>query len=192
MHAEAHGISEADRDAVAAWLSAQVPTQVASLTPDEPTVLAGTKELTERVCATCHAVCLDGSPDGAAPNLTLQTTPYIFETLLNFNANQRHNGQMVQMARNLTSDEIGSLATFIGGLPPVAVPQTLDAASIARGEALALNGDPARALPACATCHGVSAAEHLPLLPDLTASRQPILSAACGNLTVARRPAPPD
>jgi cytochrome c553 len=75
MHAEAHGMSEADRDAVAAWLSVQVPTQVASLTPDEPAVLAGTKELTERVCATCHAVGLDGSPDGAAPNLTLQTTP---------------------------------------------------------------------------------------------------------------------
>jgi cytochrome c553 len=74
---------------------------------------------------------------------------------------------MVQMARNLTSDEIGSLATYIGGLPPVAVPQTLDAASIMRGEALALNGDPARALPACATCHGVSAAEHLPLFARL-------------------------
>lgn len=167
MHAEAHGMSQADRDAVAAWLAAQVPTKVASLSLDAMPVSADIQEMTVKVCATCHEAGLSGSTDGHTPNLTLQTAPYLLETLHSFHLNNRHNGQMVQMARNLTNAEIESLAAFIGAMPPSARPQELDAAAIARGKDLALNGDPDRGLPACTTCHSASAVEALPLFARL-------------------------
>ncbi len=167
MHAEAHGMSQDDRDAVAAWLAAQVPTKVASVRQDAVPVSAEIQEMTVKVCATCHEVGLSGSKDGNAPNLTLQTAPYLFETLHSFHLNKRHNGQMVEMARNLTTAEIESLAAYIGGMPPSPRPQELDAAAIARGKQLALNGDPDRDLPACATCHSAAAVEALPLFARL-------------------------
>lgn len=109
MHAEAHGMSEADRDAVAAWLAAQAPTKVAALAATPVPVSAQIQDLTGKVCAKCHEADLAGSRDGNAPNLTLQTAPYLFETLHAFHLNKRHNGQMVDMARNLTPAEIESL-----------------------------------------------------------------------------------
>lgn len=167
MHAEAHGMSQADRDAVAAWLAAQVPTKVATADQSAAPVSAQIKEMTAKVCASCHEADLSGSKDGHVPNLTLQTSPYLRETLHSFHLNQRHNGQMVEMTRPLTSAEIESLAAFIGDMPPVARPQTLDAAAIARGKELAVNGDPEREWPACTTCHGASAVAALPLFARL-------------------------
>lgn len=167
MHAEAHGMSEADRDAVAAWLAAQAPTKVAALAATPVPVSAQIQDLTGKVCAKCHEADLAGSRDGNAPNLTLQTAPYLFETLHAFHLNKRHNGQMVYMARNLTPAEIESLSAFIGAMPPLARPQELDAAAIARGKDLALNGDPKRELPACTTCHGATAVTALPLFARL-------------------------
>lgn len=52
-------------------------------------------------------------------------------------------------------------------MPPLARPQELDAAAIARGKDLALNGDPKRELPACTTCHGATAVTALPLFARL-------------------------
>jgi cytochrome c553 len=167
MHAEAHGMSQGDRNAVAAWLAAQVPTKVAALDATPVPVSVEIKDLTGKVCAKCHEAGLIGSPDGDAPNLTLQTAPYLFETLHAFHLNKRHNSQMVEMARNLTTPEIESLAAFIGAMPPVARPQELDAAAIARGKELALNGDPDRELPACTTCHAAAVVEALPLFARL-------------------------
>ncbi len=167
MHAEAHGMSQADRDAVAAWLSAQVPTKVANVSKGVVPISAEVQEMAVKVCATCHEPDLTGSKDGHAPNLTLQTAPYLFETLHNFHLNKRHNGQMTEMARNLTTAEIESLAAFIGGMPPSARPQQFDATAIERGKTLAQNGDPARELPACTTCHGAAAVEALPLFARL-------------------------
>ena len=167
MHAEAHGMSQTDRDAVAAWLAAQVPSKVSNVRQDAVPVSAKIREMTVKVCSTCHEAGLTGSKDGDVPNLTLQTAPYLFETLHSFHLNNRHNGQMVEMARNLTTAEIESLAAYIGGMPPSARPQELDAAAIARGRDLALNGDPDRELPACATCHGAAAVEALPLFARL-------------------------
>ncbi|MFN5999535.1 MAG: c-type cytochrome [Paracoccaceae bacterium] len=167
MHAEAHGMSQADRDAVAAWLSAQVPTKVASLGQEAVPVSAKIQEMTVKVCATCHEADLAGSKDGHAPNLTLQTAPYLLEALHSFHLNERHNSQMVEMTRNLTTAEIESLAAFVGGMPPVARPKVLDAAAIGRGKELAMNGDPERELPACTTCHAASAVEALPLFARL-------------------------
>lgn len=71
------------------------------------------------------------------------------------------------MARDLTPAEIESLSAVFGAMPPLARPKELDAAAIARGKGLALNGDPKRELPACTTCHGAAAVKALPLFARL-------------------------
>ncbi|MDZ4085353.1 MAG: hypothetical protein U1E69_00970 [Tabrizicola sp.] len=76
MHAEAHGVSQADRDAVAAWLAAQVPTKVAQVDPATVPVSSEIKERTVKVCATRHEADLAGRRDGNAQKLPLQTAPY--------------------------------------------------------------------------------------------------------------------
>ncbi len=187
MHAEAHGLTPQDMEAVSAYLAAQIPTTQAAVLPAaiEDTALTQTKALIAETCVTCHGANLAGNTTGNVPNLTLQTAPYLYETLHAFRDNARHAEQMLQMTRRLTNEDITNLASYVGSLQPVAPQQTLDAAAVARGETLAMAGDPARDLPACTTCHGANTAEKLPLFARLNGQSADYLERRLRDLSEA-------
>ncbi len=178
MNAEAHGLTSEETAAVSAWLAAQVPTAQVNAMPVSASAedVAQAQDMIERNCASCHGRDLAGMSEHEAPNLTLQTAPYVFERLhflRDFDSHVQQNPELVgenamaAKAQPLTDDDIAGMASYIGSLDPVAEPQTLDQEAIARGETLAMNGDAARELPACITCHSADTVEDLPLFARL-------------------------
>lgn len=109
------------------------------------------------VCVACHG------PNGNAivaafPKLAGQHAEYISGELHKFKRGTRPDSPMTALAMPLTDEDIRNLAVYFAAqahtpspLPPA------DPTTLARGEALYKQGDPARGAPACQGCHGTDA-----------------------------------
>jgi len=106
-------------------------------------------------CARCHGA--DGSgavTGGEAPNLTIQGEGYLQATLQAYVHGARKSGFMQNIAAQLSSAQIGALAHYYAGLPVQTVAsQSASPELLKRGEVIAMEGIPERAIPACANCH---------------------------------------
>lgn len=110
-------------------------------------------------CATCHGADGAGRPDGAFPNLTIQTTTYLKDTLTAFATGQRKSAYMQTIATQLSPQQIDGLAAYYGNLPAkAAVGGPVDAARRALGARIVAYGDRARGVGACTSCHGITRA----------------------------------
>ena len=109
----------------------------------------------EQACARCHGA--DGSgvaTRGEAPNLTLQDAGYLRAALRAYVSGGRKSGFMQTVAAQLSEGQIDALADRYASLPVHAgVATSADPELVARGRNIAAQGLPARALPACSTCH---------------------------------------
>lgn len=136
------------------------------------------------VCVACHG------PNGNAivptfPKLAGQHAEYIAGELHKFKRGTRPESPMTALAMPLTDEDIRNLAVYFAAqahtpspLPPG------DAATLARGEALYKQGDPARGAPPCQGCHGVDAGG-----PEVAAPHQrawPALRGQNGEYVVQR------
>ncbi len=118
-----------------------------------------------QACVACHGQAGITPTGGIFPNLAGLTSEYLAKQLADFRSGSRVQPLMNTVARALTEQEIGQVAAYYGTLagPPLHVGE-------AGGEAarkLDLQGDGARALPACANCHGLRGMGEGPLLPRL-------------------------
>jgi cytochrome c553 len=124
------------------------------------TVIAG--------CARCHGVD-GGGRAGAFPAIAGQRVEYLRAALDAYARGSRHSGVMEPVAAALTAAERASLAEHYAaldeGLRGAAAVD--DAASVARGEAIARRGVPADRVPACVACHGPAATERDARYPRL-------------------------
>ncbi len=102
-------------------------------------------------CFTCHG--LDGRGNGAgAPRLAGLGIGYLDRQLEAYGDGRRRHPQMAWIARRLTANDRRAVSAYYDGLPWEASPRA-PAASPPPG--LWVDGDPARGLPACASCHGL-------------------------------------
>lgn len=104
---------------------------------------------------------------------------------------------MTYLVRNLSDAYLHEMAAYFAALdlPYPPVPQNSDASGdmLARGRALALNGDPKRAIPACVSCHGASLTGVQPGIPPLVGLPRLYLSSQLGAwLTHDRHALAPD
>lgn len=118
-----------------------------------------------QACVACHGQAGITPSGGIFPNLAGLTAEYIAKQLADFRQGTRKQPLMNTIAQGLSEQEIGQLAAYYGSLagPPLHVGE-------AGGEAarkLDQVGDGARALPACANCHGLRGLGEGPLLPRL-------------------------
>ncbi len=118
-----------------------------------------------QACVACHGQAGITPTGGIFPNLAGLTPEYVAKQLADFRQGTRKQPLMNTIAQALTEQEIGQLAAYYGTLagPPLHVGE-------AGGEAarkLDQVGDGARALPACANCHGLRGMGEGPLLPRL-------------------------
>lgn len=118
-----------------------------------------------QACIACHGPAGITPTGGIFPNLAGLTQEYLTKQLADFRSGTRVQPLMNTIARALTEQEIGQVAAYYGTLagPPLHVGEF-------GGEAarkLDLQGDGARALPACANCHGLRGMGEGPLLPRL-------------------------
>ena len=124
--------------------------------------LAKGKATAGAVCAACHM------PDGNSmiaqnPILAGQHAAYIEKQLTNFRLKagakepERNNAIMLGFATMLSEDDMRNLGAFYASQKPnAAAPKRKDL--IAVGEKIYRSGAPEKGLPACAGCHGPSAA----------------------------------
>lgn len=118
-----------------------------------------------QACVACHGPAGITPTGGIFPNLAGLRSEYLAKQLADFRSGTRVQPLMNTIARSLTEEEIGQVAAYYGTLagPPLHVGEF-------GGEAarkLDVEGDGARALPACANCHGLRGMGEGPLLPRL-------------------------
>lgn len=110
--------------------------------------------LATEVCAPCHGK--DGiGTDVQFPNLAGQPPMAIFKELADYRGAHRSNEFMAAIIPQLDEKKIADAAAYYGGLEPIARHEIETAVS---GAIITLveSGDPARAIPACISCHGSS------------------------------------
>ena len=150
-----------------------------------PALIEDTMAQRLAACTVCH-----GKEGRAAP------AAYLFNQLQNFRDGRRHFGAMVSLVDPLTDDYMQAIAQHYAALDlpyakPVLAPA--DPAQLERGRRLALHGDPAKGLPACAACHGTGLTGVLPSTPGLLGLPKDYLLGQLGAwVNGQRRTAAPD
>ncbi len=143
-------------------------------------------------CQTCHGK--DGlqrrNQNVPIPRLAGLSAGYVAEQILAYKDRRRGVGsQMTDIAAGMSWSAIGSAALYIGTLhePP------FNAAAAASGPAPARQldrlGDNARALPACANCHGPEGRGGIALIPPIAGLAPEFTSGQLGAWKYAQHPA---
>jgi cytochrome c553 len=101
-------------------------------------------------CAACHGE--QGiSADPQFPHLAGQPAIVVFKQLHDYKSGARQNEVMGPIAQALDDAQIASVAAYVGALTPRVGFLVTPGADVRR---LVQNGDPARGLAACGSCHG--------------------------------------
>lgn len=121
-------------------------------------------------CTTCHGREGRAAADGWHPRIAGKPAGYLLNQLRNFRDGRRHYGPMAGLVGLLPDATLADIARHFAALdlphpPPVAANEA--PAVLARGRQLALQGDAAKGLPACAACHGLALTGVQPATPGL-------------------------
>ncbi len=178
MPAVAHDLDDKDIAALAAYYSGLKPAKAAGgqspATTPAPLLrtaihvnLGAAKDIFDTRCVKCHINAGRGDAQGNYPNLTIQATPYVAQTLYSFRTGARPNVKMREIIDSLSFDQITSLADYVNSLTPQQGLAKPDPGAASRGAALATRGDASRQVPACLSCHDAKGVAALPLIPRL-------------------------
>lgn len=108
------------------------------------------------VCAACHG------PDGNSlvpdyPKLAQQHPEYLIKQLTEFKAGKRQNAIMLGFSSTLSEDDMRNIAYWVT-TNKASAGAAADADLIAQGQRIYVGGVLERNIPACAGCHGPTAA----------------------------------
>jgi cytochrome c553 len=126
-------------------------------------------------CVTCHGQSGQGTGSGYFPRIAGKPSGYLYNQLVAFRDGTRSYPPMNYLVAYLPDAYLRDMADHFAKLrPPFApkTPSTADAATLARGQALVLNGDAGKTIPACAACHGKGLTGMEPGIPGLVGLRQ--------------------
>ncbi len=121
-------------------------------------------------CMACHGAQGKASRDGYLPRIAGKPAGYLYQQLLHFRDGRRQNATMTRLLAQQTDAYLREMAEHFAALdlPHAApLPSPAPAALLARGQALALQGDAGQRLPACSACHGAQLVGVLPAVPGL-------------------------
>jgi cytochrome c553 len=147
-------------------------------------------------CTTCHGREGRAAADGYHPRIAGKPAGYLLNQLRSFRDGRRGYGPMVALVAGLPDAYLAEMAGhFAAQSPPYPAPAAAaePAATLARGRALALQGDAARGLPACTACHGAALTGVQPATPGLLGLPRDYLAGQLGAwLSGQRRAQVPD
>lgn len=147
-----------------------------------PAVLPDTLAQRLSACTACHAPTGQTAGTAYFPRIGGKPAGYLYQQLTNFRDGRRQSPVMTAMVAHLPDAYLHEIADYFAAqhapmvpmvpMVPILpmVPTSSDSTSPAlleRGRVLALQGDPARTLPACVACHGQALAGTLPAIPGL-------------------------
>ena len=134
-------------------------------------------------CTACHGAQGRAGPDGYYPRLAGKPAGYLYNQLINFRDGRRHYGLMTQLVDPLSDAYLMEIARYFSALdlpyPPPAKPAAA-ADVLQRGQALVRQGDAARGVPACVSCHGPAMTGVAPFVPGLLGLPRDYLNAQLG------------
>ncbi|OFA04302.1 c-type cytochrome [Duganella sp. HH101] len=175
--------------AVAGWC---VPSLAAA-----PATLPDTLEQRVAACIACHAVKERG--DAFFPRIAGKPAGYLYNQLVNFREGRRHYPMMTYMVDHLPDAYLREIAEYFSQQHPPYPPAqagsgaSASTASLARGQALVQQGDPAKKIPACVACHGSTLTGVVPAIPGLIGLPSDYVNAQFGAWkNKVRRAAAPD
>ncbi|MEQ8825407.1 MAG: hypothetical protein RIC14_13640 [Filomicrobium sp.] len=109
-------------------------------------------------CSLCHSEGGQGDVNFGFGNLTGQSEAYFTKQLKAFQTGEREHRVMQRVVKNLTERDIRALAKYYAGLSVAATEFEVYKVPPV-GLKLATEGDEARGLPACDSCHAAEAAD---------------------------------
>jgi cytochrome c553 len=119
-------------------------------------------------CAGCHGKRGEGvKANEYYPPIAGKPAGYLFNQLVNFRERRRHVAVMNYTVAFLSDEYLREIAEYYAKLPASPRPPVAPLTSGGRGEALMLQGDPARKIPPCAACHGKTFTGMEPSIPGL-------------------------
>lgn len=134
-------------------------------------------------CTTCHGLRGEGSGDDYFPRLAGKPSGYLYNQLVAFRDGQRKYAPMTYLLEYLPDAYLREMAEYFAEqqTPFPALPKpNVSPAVMALGQKLALEGDPARHIPSCVACHGVSLTGVSPDIPGLLGLHAKYISAQLG------------
>jgi cytochrome c553 len=143
-------------------------------------------------CMACHGAQGRASREGYLPRIAGKPAGYLYQQLLHFRDGRRQNATMARLLAQQTDDYLREMAAYFAALdlPHAPAPASLAAADmLARGQALASQGDATRRLPACSACHGAQLTGALPAVPGLLGLPRDYLIAQIGAWQTGQRQA---
>lgn len=147
-------------------------------------------------CTACHGAEGRASREGYLPRIAGKPAAYLYQQLLNFRDGRRSNVTMAELLAHQGDAYLREMAGHFASLdlPHTAAPAAPAApALLARGQALVLQGDTVRRIPACVACHGQALAGTLPAVPGLLGLPRDYLIGQLGAWqTGSRRAVAPD
>lgn len=147
-------------------------------------------------CVPCHGNEGRATNEGYYPRIAGKPSGYLYNQLLNFRDGRRRNAAMAYLVAHQTDAYLAEIAAHFAAqrLPyPPSRAGNAGPAELERGRQLAEHGDKARAIPACASCHGGALTGVLPATPGLLGLPRDYLSAQIGAWKAgSRRAAAPD
>jgi cytochrome c553 len=141
-------------------------------------------------CTGCHGTQGRAGPDGYYPRIAGKPAGYLYNQLLNFRDGRRHYGLMTRLIDPLSEPYLLEIAQHFAALEvPYAQPPAPRAtpAVLERGRQLALQGDAAAKVPACAGCHGQALTGVQPNTPGLLGLPHDYLNAQLGAWRAGNR-----
>jgi cytochrome c553 len=156
----------------------------AQTAPSKPATVANTLEQRLLACAICHGKQGEGvRKNEYYPRLAGKPSEYLYNQLIGFREKRRASPVMTYMVGGLSDSYLGEIADYYSKLrPPFPPPASrAEPAKLARGEVLALKGDPALEIPACSACHGTNLSGMLPGIPGLVGLYPDYIAAQMGT-----------
>jgi cytochrome c553 len=181
---------------------AVAPVSTPTAAPAAPSAAAApmapdTLEQRVAACLACHSVKERG--DAYFPRIAGKPAGYLYNQLRNFRDGRRHYPMMTYMVAQLPDDYLREIADYFAAQhPPYAAAASGSGASatstqLARGQTLVRQGDAARKIPACVSCHGAALTGVEPAIPGLLGLPSDYINAQFGNWkNHSRRAAAPD
>lgn len=172
--------------------AALLPALQAAHAAPAPVAVPDTMAQRMQACTVCHGKEGRATPHGYFPRIAGKPAGYLYQQLLNFRDGRRRNATMASLLEPLSDDYLREMAEHFAALdlpyaPPP--PATAPPAVLARGEALARQGDAARGLPACVQCHGEALTGVAPAIPGLLGLPRDYVAGQFGSWQAGQRQA---
>lgn len=164
---------------------------VAPAVPATAATVPDTIEQRVAACIACHGREGASSNAGYFPRLAGKPAGYIYNQLLSFRDGRRFNADMTAMVQYLSDDYLREMAGYFAGLdlpyPQPSPASDADAVALQRGKTLVMQGDAARGIPACTTCHGAALTGVQPGIPGLVGLPRLYLASQLGAWIAGER-----